>query len=157
MMVLHETLFPKIKAVPLFANVERIFQRTTDFIRGNVLVSTASVGAGITGLVAAAAIVKAVRKRKKRKAGVKRAARRRGKKTKAQIKRTRLRNLAKARRARRTGKRKIIRGQGLGRGEIKHSGKGTKGTKVVAFTTKGGIKVRFKVKGTSKRRRGFRR
>jgi hypothetical protein len=154
--VVFANLIPKFRGSPIVANVERIFQRTTDFIRGNPIVSTASVGAGVTGLIATAAIIKGLRRKKKaKKKGkrrVKKSVKRRGKKkTKAQIKAMRLRNLVKARRARRKGgrrKRKIIRGRGLGTREIRHSGKSTKGKfKLVSFRDKRtGKMVRFKAR-----------
>ncbi len=149
-----QDFIPNIRNAPIFSSAERIFQSTTDFIRGNPIVSTASVGAGITGLViGAAAIVRRRKARKKtsktRKRSKKRKApKRRGKRSKASIKAQRLRNLAKARRARRKGKRRIIRGPGLGTHEIKHSGKSTKGKmKLVSFRNKKtGKMVRFKVR-----------
>lgn len=148
---------PKVRGLPIFSSIERILQPATDFIRGNLLVSTASVGAGVTGLIAGAAIVRARRKKAKkkkkapkRKKIVKRKPRKRKKKTKAEIKRQRLRNLAKARRARKkvSRKRRIIRGPGLGTREIRHSGKSTKGKfKVVSFRDKRtGKMVRFKAR-----------
>jgi len=141
-------------------NIERILQPVTDFIRGNPIVSTAVVGAGVTGLTAAVAVVRRRKKAKKkttkkkvkrRRTTRKKTTRKRKKKTKAQIKRIRLKNLAKARRARKSGRRstrKIIRGRGLGRGEIKHSGKSTRGKfKVVSFRDKRtGKMVRFKAR-----------
>lgn len=136
--VVLQDLIPRIKNVPLFANVERIFQSTTDFIRGNLLVSTASVGAGVTGLVAAAAVVRARKKRKKK--GV---ARRRKRK-----KPTRKRKKVRKKRVKRKKKRRIIRGRGLGTHEIRHSGKSTKGKfKLVSFKDKRtGKMVRFKAR-----------
>lgn len=133
-----EDLIPRIQNVPLFANVERIFQRTTDFIRGNLLVSTASIGAGITGLVAATAII-----RKRKKAKKKRVARRR-KKRKPKRKRRKPVRVRKKKRK----KRRIIRGRGLGTHEIKHSGKSTRGKfKIVSFKDKKtGKMVRFKAR-----------
>lgn len=154
-MVLQE-LLPKLRAIR-----GETLGPGIDFLRRNVVTSTVALGAGVTGLIATAAVVRS--KRRKAKATVKRKkakSKRRGrKKTAAEIRAMRLRNLAKARRARKTGtkKRRIIRGPGLGRGEIKHSGKGTKGTKLVKFRTKSGKIVTFKVKGTSKRRRGFKK
>lgn len=146
-----EDLIPKFRNTPVFASAERIFQSSTDFIRGNPLVSTASIGAGFTGLVAVAAVVGKRRKAsKKRKTTKKRTTKRKSKKrskkkTKTQIKAMRCRNLAKARKARKRG---IIRGPGLGRREIKHSGRGTKGKhKVVSFRNKKtGKIVRFKAR-----------
>jgi len=153
--VVLENLIPTLRNSPIVSNAERIFQSTTDFIRGNPIVSTASIGAGITGIVAVATAVRRRKKRKstkkrakKRRTSKKRKPRKRKKKTKAQIRRMRLRNLAKARRAKKRGKRKIIRGRGLGSREIKHSGRGTKGKfKIVSFRDKRtGKMVRFKAK-----------
>jgi hypothetical protein len=152
-----QDLIPKgLRSTAIFANAERIFQRTTDFIRGNPIVSTISVGAGFTGLtaLAATAISRVKKKRAAKKKATKRTTKKRKrsgkKKTAAQIKRTRLRNLAKARRARKTGgrKRRIIRGRGLGTHEIRHSGKSTKGKfKLVSFRDKRtGKMVRFKAR-----------
>lgn len=148
-------VIPKARGVPIVANIERILQPVTDFIRGNPIVSTAIVGAGTTGLVVAVAGIKRARKapKKKRKKAKKKAApkrrKSRKKKTKAQIKRQRLRNLKKARRARKKGKRRrIVRGRGLGTHEIKHSGKSTKGKfKLVKFRDKRtGKMVSFKAR-----------
>lgn len=112
----------------------------TQFVRINPIVSGAAVGAGI--LAAGIAIRQVVRRRKAKRKTIKRrkATKRNGRKRKSRVKR-----------------RRIIRGRGLGRGEIRHSGKGTRGTKLVSFRTKSGQLVKFKVKGTSKRRKGFRR
>lgn len=154
-----EQLIPKARQTAIIAQIERITQPVTDFIRGNPIVSTAAIGIGTTGLITG---ISAITRRKKKKKVTKRKVSRRArpkkrkKKTKAQIKRQRLRNLAKARKARGKGRR-IIKGGGLGRGEIKHSGRGTRGTKLVSFRTSSGKIVRFKTKGTSKRRRGFRK
>lgn len=142
-----QQLIPKNTKTAVLTQIERITQPVTDFIRGNPIVSTAAVGIGTTGLIAAATTV--VRKKRKRKVTAKRkVTRKRKKKTKAQIKAQRLRNLAKARRARKKGKRKIIRGRGLGTKEIKHSGKSTKGKfKLVQFRDKRtGKMVRFKAR-----------
>jgi len=125
----------------LLTNFDRITQPVTDFIRGNPIVSTAAIGIGTTGLLASA--ITAVRRRKKKGKVKKR-------------KTTRRKNGRKRVRKTKKGRRRIIRGRGLGRGEIKHSGRGTKGTKVVSFMAKG-KRVTFKIKGTSKRRKGFRR
>jgi len=155
-----QAVFPKDKASELFNTLERIGQRATDFIRGNPLVSTAAIGIGTSGLIATVASV--AKKRRKKKTTVKRkrsrkktsVKRKRKKRTKAEIKRVRLKNLAKARRARKRGskgkrsKRRIIRGPGLGSREIKHSGRSTKGKfKVVKFRDKKtGKIVRFKAR-----------
>ena len=121
----------------LLTNLARITQPLTDFIRGNPIVSTAAIGIGTTGLIAGA--ITTIRKRKKKKAKVKK----------------RRVTIRKNGRKRKVSRRGIIRGRGLGRSEIKHSGKGTKGTRLVSFRTASGKLVRFKVKGTSKRRKGF--
>ncbi len=135
-------LLPSVKDSGLLTNFQRITQPTTDFIRGNPIVSTAAIGIGTTGLIAGA--ITAIRKRRKTK------------RAKAKVKKRKAPKKKNGRRVKRkVGKRRIIRGRGLGRGEIKHSGRGTKGTKFVSFTTKDGKRVRFKVKGTSKRRKGF--
>jgi hypothetical protein len=152
-----QTSIPKVRGIPIVANIERILQPVTDFVRGNPIVSTATIGAGTTGLIAAVAGVRAARKRTTKKKAAKKTTRRkttrkRKKKTKAEVRRVRLRNLAKARRARgtrkRSGKRKIIRGRGLGTHEIRHSGKSTKGKmKLVSFRDKRtGKMVRFKAR-----------
>ena len=141
-MVLEEFI-PKNVRTQILTSLDRITQPITDFIRGNPLVSTAAIGIGTTGIIA---VAKTVARRKKRKKTVKRKRRTKRKSKKA-----------KAKKRPKRKKRRIIRGRGLGRGEIKHSGKGTRGTKRVTFTTKDGRRVSFKVKGTSKRRKGFRR
>jgi len=141
--VVFENIFPKNVRTQVLTTLDRISQPLTDFIRGNPLVSTAAVGIGTTGIVTLASAV-ARRKKGKKKSRRKKTTRRKTKKT-------------KKRKQPKRKKRRIIRGRGLGRGEIKHSGKGTKGTKRVSFITKDGRRVSFKVKGTSKRRRGFRR
>ncbi|HEC65384.1 MAG TPA: hypothetical protein ENI23_08820 [bacterium] len=146
--MVFEELIPRVRE----SRVGQFFGPGIDFIRSNPIVSTASLGIGVAGLVATAAVIR--KKRKKAKPAVKRKKRsitRRGrKKTKAEIKAARIRNLAKARRARKSGrgKRKIIRGPGLGTREIKHSGRGTKGKfKLVSFRNKKtGKMVRFKVR-----------
>jgi len=140
-----QAIFPKDIGSEFVNTIERLSQRTTDFIRGNPLISTAALGIGTTGLVAVAATV--IRKRRKRKTTVRRrksvrsTKRRRTKKTAAQIRRTRLRNLAKARRARRTGKRKS------------HRSPRHRGHKRVAFTTKTGQRVSFLVGKRKHKRR----
>lgn len=146
-----QAAIPKIRKIPIVTNIERILQPVTDFIRGNPIVSTAAVGAGVTGLATAITVIKKrakPRKKTKRRVTKRRVTRRKKKKTKAQIKRCRLRNLAKARRARKRGKKRIIRGRGLGTREIKHSGKSTKGKfKLVSFRDKRtGKMVRFKAR-----------
>jgi hypothetical protein len=146
---------PKLRSTPLVINIERILQPATDFVRGNPIVSTAIVGAGTTGLATAIAVTRRARSSRKKRTTKKKSTKKRKttrtrkKRTKAEIKAMRLKNLAKARRARKKGssKRRIIRGRGLGRGEIKHSGRGTKGKhKVVKFRGKDGKIVRFKAR-----------
>lgn len=114
----------------------------TQFIRESPVTSGVALGGSV---LAGGLIVRQITRRKKstRKATRKKAAvrkkRSRKKKTRSSKK-----------------KRRIIRGRGLGRSEIKHSGRGTTGTKVVRFRNKKtGEMVSFKVRGTSKRRKGF--
>jgi len=138
-----QAIFPKDKASELVNTIERLTQRTTDFIRGNPLVSTAAVGIGVTGLIATATSV--VRKRRKKKASVRKrkSVKRKStrKKSKASIRRTRLRNLAKARRAKRTGKKRT------------HASPRHRGHKRVSFTTASGKKVNFLVGKRKHKRR----
>lgn len=131
---------PKVRGSPIVANIERILQPVTDFIRGNPIVSTAIVGAGTTGLVAAVAAVRRAPKKKAKKKKAKKPRKRKPKKRKAPRKRKR-----KAPRKRR---KRIIRGRGLGTHEIRHSGKSTKGKfKMVSFIDKRtGKRVRFKAR-----------
>ena len=138
-----QAIFPKDKASELVNVLERIGGRVTDFIRGNPIVSTAAIGIGTTGLIAAA--ITRVKKRKKRSPTARRTRRksvkrRRKKKTKAQIKRQRIRNLVKARRAR-------------GKKGRTHRSPRHKGHKRVAFTTAGGKKVSFLVGKRKHKRR----
>jgi len=150
-MPVHETIFPTIRGAPILANVERVLQPVTDFIRGNPIVSTAAIGVGTTGLIAGAAIIRKSRKRKKaakrKKTSRKRAApRRKGRKrTKAQIKKIRLKNLKKARAARKSRKRHV-RGRS-------HASPRHRGHKKVMFTTKDGKRVSFLVKKNKRRKR----
>jgi len=142
-----QAIFPKDKSSELVNTLERLSQRTTDFIRGNPLVSTAAVGIGVTGLVASATSIFKRRRKKKtsvrKRKSVKRPSKRRGKKkTKAQIKRQRIRNLVKARRAR-------------GKKGRTHSSPRHKGHKRVSFTTATGKKVNFLV-GKRKHKRRIR-
>lgn len=122
-------LIPTLRASPLVINAERIFGKVTDFIRGNPIVSTAAIGAGVTGLIATAAIIKAKKKKKsaKKKSAKKKSTRRKTRKRKSTRKR------AKCRRKHRI---------------IKHSGKGTKGKfKLVKFRDKRtGKMVSFKAR-----------
>lgn len=57
----------RFSASPIIATAERLFQRTTDFIRGNPLVSTAALGIGTTGIVAGISTIKKRRKTAKRR------------------------------------------------------------------------------------------
>jgi len=98
--------------------LDRITSPITDFIRGNVLVSTALVGIGTTGLIAGiAGIVK--RRKKKKKAG---ARRKRRKKT--------------VTKRRRVGARR----------RVTHRSPRHKGHKRVTFKTKTGKTVNFLVR-----------
>jgi len=116
-----ENIVPKIRNFPIVANAERILQSTTDFIRGNPIVSTASVGAGVTGLVVAAATIRKLRSKKKR------TGKRKAKKPK---KRTRV------------SKRKFKRT----RKKVTHRKPRHRGHKKVSFITKQGKRVSFLVK-----------
>jgi len=111
-------------------------KQLTEFIRESPIVSGAALGG--TALIGGSLIASSIRKRRKvtRKS---KTTRRRSKRTKRKSK----------------SRRGVIRGRGLGRSEIRHSGRGTKGTKRVSFVTASGKRVSFKVKGTSKRRKGF--
>jgi len=160
--VVRDTFIPRIRKAIDETNFERITQPVTDFIRGNPIVSGVVLGSGAAlSTLATASIVKRVVSRKKRKKTKKRPTAKRKRKvtgkrrkrsrkrSKADLRKLRLRNLAKARRVRkRGGRRKIIRGPGLGTREIRHSGKSTKGKfKVVSFRDKRtGKLVRFKAK-----------
>jgi len=77
-MALNE-LIPKSTKSNIVANIDRILQPATDFIRGNPLVSTAAIGLGTTGLVAGAATLarrkKTSTKKKKSKTKKKRTTR----------------------------------------------------------------------------------
>ena len=138
-----QAIFPKDKASEFVNTIERLQQRVTDFIRGSPIVSTAVVGIGTTGLIAAATTL--VRRKRKKKASVRRkrsVKRRVGKKrSKASVRRVRLRNLAKARRAKRTGRKHA------------HRSPRHKGHKRVAFITAQGKKVSFLVGKRHKRRK----
>lgn len=127
-MVLQQFI-PRIKAEPIIVNLQRILQPVTDFIRGNPIVSTAIVGAGTTGLVAAVAVARRARvsRRKKRKVSKKKAVTRRKRKAK---------------------RRKVKR-------KVSHRSPRHKGHKRVAFTTADGKKVSFLVrkKGSKSHRR----
>lgn len=63
-----EDLIPKFKSkgTTIISNAERIFQSSTDFIRGNPIISTAALGAGTTGIVAVATTIRKRRKKKKK-------------------------------------------------------------------------------------------
>jgi len=113
-------LIPKIRGFPIVVNAERILQSTTDFVRGNAIVSTASVGAGVTGLVVAGAVIRKLRTKKTK---------RKRKSSKKSIKRKGIK------------RRKVKR-----RTKVSHSSPRHRGHKFVTFTTKGGKRVKFKVK-----------
>jgi len=113
---------PKIRNLPVVINAERIFQSSTDFIRGNAIVSTASVGAGVTGLIIAAATIRRIRGKKRRKSRVgKRVKRKKSKRGKRVV-----RKLRKTKR-------------------ITHRSPRHRGHKRVSFTTKEGKTVSFLV------------
>lgn len=121
-----ENLTLKNARSTFLTNIERITQPVTDFIRGNPIVSTAAIGAGTTGLIAAVAVV---RRRKAKKRVAKRKKRR----------------VAKRKKPTRKKKKRVT-----------HRSPRHKGHKVVKFKTKDGKIVRFKVKKknhTHKRRR----
>jgi len=129
-----EDVIPKIRNLPLVINAERIFQSSTDFIRGNPIVSTASVGAGITGLVIAGATIRKLGAKKKRKSKRK------------SIKKTRIK------RGRGIKKKRVKK-----RSRITHSSPRHKGHKFVTFTTASGKKVKFKVKKKNVTHRNIKR
>jgi len=133
-MVFHEQFFPASKRQEILANIERVLQPVTDFIRGNPIVSTAAIGIGTAGLVAAATTIRRRKKSKKRK--------------KRKVSKRRKRRKSVRVRKKKRKKRRIIRGRGLGSKEIRHSGKGTKGKfKIVSFRDKRtGKMVRFKAR-----------
>lgn len=131
-------LIPAAKKSTIVANIDRILQPVTDFVRGNSIVSTASVGAGVTGLVTAVAVVRKKKKAKKKKAKP------RKKKAKKKTKRGRARDrkfrskqkheLAYVKRKRKAGK-KITRPQYKTRKKkLKRFVKGSKAAK--AFMAK---------------------
>lgn len=120
------------------------------FIKSQGLTSQTVLGAGALGVTALAGAglgIRAVKKRKKKS----------GRKKKRTASRTTTRrrksNRTRSKRTTRKKKRRIVRGRGLGYGEIKHT---RKGTKMVSFRTKGGKTVRFKARGPKfKSRRGY--
>ena len=153
------SIIPKLKQTFTKTNFERITQPVTDFIRGNPIISGVALGTGGSlSTLAVAGVVKRRTARKKKKKSTKKRSKRRAptkrrrrtkKRTQAQIRAMRLRNLKKARASRRGGKRRrVIRGRGLGTHEIKHSGRSTKGKmRVVSFRNKKtGKMVRFKTR-----------
>ena len=107
-----QKFIPKVRGVPIFATIERVLQPATDFIRGNPIVSTAAIGAGVTGLVAGVAAIVRRKKPKKKKKRVKKRVKK--KKTKRGRRRDRMfrskqkHELAYVRRKRKAGK-KITR------------------------------------------------
>lgn len=134
-MVLQQ-LIPKSRREELVINLQRILQPVTDFIRGNPIVSTAAIGAGITGLVTAVAVVR----------------KRRAKKRKVIKRRKRIKKDGRRKR-RKVGRRKV--GRPKGRGKVTHRSPRHKGHKRVGFTTASGKRVSFLVrkKGGVKHRR----
>jgi len=129
--VFHTTLFPRART-SILTSLDRITAPIADFIRGNIIVSTAAIGIGTTGLLTGIAVVKGIRKKRK-KAGKGKKKR----KTRAK-KKTR-----KTRRPRKAKKR------------ISHASPRHRGHKRVSFTTAGGKKVNFlvRMKGHAHRRR----
>lgn len=117
----------------------------SEFIRTNPIITGAAFGGSVLGGFGA---IQFIRRRRAR------AARKKPTRRKAP---TRKRKTSVARRRVRRGKRKVIRGRGLGTHEIRHSGRSTKGKfKVVSFRDKRtGKMVRFKahIKPTKRRRR----
>lgn len=129
-----QDFIPKLRGFSVVANAERIFQSTTDFVRGNPIVSTASVGAGITGLVIAGATIRKLRSKAKPK-------KRKSSKKRSGIKKRGL-------------KRRVKKSRRVSHRSPRHAGH-----KFVTFTTKEGKKVKFKVKQKAhshkiKRRKG---
>lgn len=121
-MVLNQLVPTGLKDT-FITNLSRITGKTTDFIRGNPIVSTAAIGIGVTGLIAGAATTfkrrKAKRKVSKRRKTVSRNGRRRVARAKRIIRRRRTHRSPRHRGHRRvnfvtaTGKRVnfLIRGQ----------------------------------------------
>jgi len=120
-----QDFIPKLRSFSIVANAERIFQSTTDFIRGNPIVSTASLGAGVTGLTITGATIRKLRSKKKsrKRKSSKKSVKRRGIKRKG-IKRKR-------------------------KSKVTHRSPRHGGHKFVTFTTKDGKRVKFKVKQKS--------
>ncbi len=131
---------PKIRGIPIFATVERILQPVTDFIRGNPIVSTAAIGAGTTGLIAAVATVRRRAKKPKKK--------KKKKKAKKKVRRRKPAKRKRKRKAPRKRRRRVIKGRGIGTHEIRHSGRSTTGRfKLVKFRDKRtGKMVSFKAR-----------
>lgn len=142
-MVFHKELIGKLRG--RFANfgstLGNIGSQAGSFVKDNPLLTGLGLG-GIAGLGLLG--IRSARRRKSAK-----------RKTRRRSTKRSTRGRITGRGVRRPRRRAVIRGRGLGSREIKHSGSGTRGTKLVSFKTKDGRTVRFKVKGTSKRRRGF--
>lgn len=123
-----EDFIPRIKGAgaSILTSLDRIQQKSTDFFRANPIVSTAGIGAGISGLVAVATIIRKAKKKKARKK-----AKTKGRKT--------------TKRRKTTKKKK----------RVTHRSPRHKGHKRVTFTTKDGQKVKFLVrkKGSVKHKR----
>lgn len=126
-----QDFIPKVRAIPIISSVERIFQTATDFIRGNPIVSTASIGAGVTGIAAITAVVAARRKKKKAKRK-KRVSRRRAKRRKRvhRVSRVHVHRIKHRHR----------------RKHVSHRSPRHRGHKRVSFTTKDGKRVNFLVR-----------
>jgi len=129
MVVMNQNFFPRARTAVL-TSLDRITQTTTDFIRGNPLVSTAAIGIGTTGLLTGIATT-VRRTRKKKRKTVRR---------KAKRKTTRKRRTKRVKRVKRTRKKRRT-----------HASPRHKGHKRVSFTTAGGKKVSFLVKKKMKR------
>lgn len=114
-------LVPQIKSSPIVVNVERILQPITDVVRGNPIVSTAAISAGVTGLVAGATTIVKRKKSSKKKTTKKK------KKTSTKRKKS-----TKSRRKKTSGRRK------KGRRTPRTAGKGRdRSTRRIRYTKKG--------------------
>lgn len=119
------------------SQISTIGSSAIGFVKSNPI-TAGSIGIGATALAAGVARVSKRRRSSKKK------------KSKAKTRKRKPRRSHTHRRA----KRRIVRGRGLGRGEIHH---GHKGNKLVSFRTKSGKIVRFKVKGKSRTHLGRKR
>jgi len=126
--VVLEDFIPRLAGAKatILTQLDRITQRGTDFFRANPIVSTATIGAGLTGLAVAVSTIRKRTKKKKRK-------------KKAKKRTTRKRATTRIKKKKR----------------ITHRSPRHKGHKFVTFTTKDGKKVKFLVskKGSPSHRR----